>query len=173
MFRLVASLALLLFTSGPTSAMAQDVTQVAVSTSKDIRLGRDGPTRIPLVNAAAGSAETGRRPGAQIPLPRGNKQAYLVLQDIFADSPPGVGYDVYLDLPAGRPPGRGDAHYVGTINFFDTASDHRREVRLNITDRLKALAEEGQLNATPSVTVVPGATAQAESQIGSVAIEVE
>ena len=47
------------------------------------------------------------------------------------------------------------------------------KVRLNITDRLKALAEEGQLNATPSVTVVPGATAQAESQIGSVAIEVE
>jgi hypothetical protein len=62
---------------------------------------------------------------------------------------------------------------VGTIHFFDTAPDHRREERLNITDSLKALAAKGQLSGAPSVTVVPGATAQGDSQIGSIAIEAE
>jgi hypothetical protein len=162
-----------LFGSAPMSAMAQNSKQLAVSTSQGIRLERNGPTRIPLADAGPRPKETGHL-GFQIPPPRGNAQTYLVLQNIFAESPPGVGYDVYLDLPAGRAPGgRGDAHYVGTIHFFDTAPDHPREARLNITRNLKALAAEGQLSATPSVTVVPGATAQGDSQIGSVAIEME
>ncbi len=169
MFRFIATLAMLLG-SAVMSAMAQTPTQLAVSTAQGIRLDRSSPTRIPLTPAG----RSGETLGFRFPPPRGNTQTYLVLQNIFAESPPGVGYDVYLDLPPGRaPPGRSDVHYVGTIHFFDTSPDHRREERLNITDSLKALAEEGQLSATPSVTVVPGAAAQGDSQIGSVAIEAE
>jgi hypothetical protein len=169
MFRFVTSLAILLLGSAPMSAMAQNPNQLAVSSSQGIRLEGNGPTRIPLVNAAARPGETGR-----LGSPRGNVQTYLVLQNIFAKSPPGVGYDVYLDLPAGQAPGgREDRHYVGTFHFFDTSPSHPREARLNITQSLKALAAEGQLSSTPSVTVVPAAATQAESQIGSVAIEAE
>ncbi len=170
MFRFIVPLAMLLLGSAVMTVMAQPPTQLAVSTAQGIRLDRSRPTRIPLT-VGGGSGET---LGFRIPPPRGDTQTYLVLQNIFAESPPGVGYDVYLDLPPGRaPPGRSDVHYVGTINFFDTAPDHRREERLNITDNLRALAAEGQLSAPPSVTVVPGATAQGDSQIGSVAIEAE
>jgi CHASE2 domain-containing sensor protein len=97
-----------------------------------------------------------------------------VLQNIFAQQPSGVGYDVYLDLPPGRAPqGRDDPYYVGTFHFFDTSPDHRREYRLNITDRLRGLAHENRLSAAPSITVVPGTPAQAEAQIGAVTVEVE
>src|ERR1700693_1967553 len=170
MFRFIVLLAMLLLGSAVMTGMAQPPTQLAASTAQGIRLDRSRPTRIPLT-AAGGS---GKPLDFRIPPPRGNTQTYLVFENIFAESPPGVGYDVYLDLPIGRaPPGRSDVHYVGTIHFFDTAPDHRREERLNITDSLKALAAEGQLSAPPSVTVVPGATAQGDSQIGSVAIEAE
>jgi hypothetical protein len=170
MFRFIVPLAMLLFGTAVMSAMAQPANKLAISTAQSIRLDRSKPTRIPLM-LTAGSGET---LSARIPPAGRNTQTYLVLQNIFAESPLGVGYDVYLDLAPGRaPPGRSDVHYVGTISFFDTGPDHRREERLNITDSLKALAAEGQLSATPSVTVVPGATALGDSQIGSVAIEAE
>jgi hypothetical protein len=168
MFRFGAVLAALLFGSVFMPAMAQSPTQLAVSTDQGIRLERSGPTRIPLSAAAAF-----RRPDFEIPPPRGDAQTYLVLQNIFAESPPGIGYDVYLDLPAGRtPPGRGDAHYVGTFHFFDANPSRPREARFNITQKLVTLAAEGLLSKAPSVTVVPGAATQAESRVGSVAIEV-
>jgi hypothetical protein len=170
MSRFVVPLAMLLSGAVVMSAIAQPANKLAVSTAQGIRLDRSRPTRIPLT--AAGSS--GENLSFRIPPPGRNTQTYLVLQNIFAESQPGVGYDVYLDLPPGRaPPGRSDVHYVGTIHFFDTAPDHRREERLNITDSLKALAAEGQLSAPPSVTVVPAATAEGDSQIGSVAIEAE
>ena len=173
MFRIVALLAVLLLGSTLMSAMAQDHKQLAVSTSQAIRLAANGPTRIPLMDATARSGETGRS-ASKIPPPRGNAQTYLVLKDIFAQSPPGVGYDVYLDLPSGQAPGgRDDAHYVGTFHFFDTSPSHRRDTRLNITDRLRVLAAAGRLSSTPTVTVVPGATTRVEPQVGSIAIEVE
>jgi hypothetical protein len=173
MFRFVASVAVLLCTSGVTPAIAQSPTQVAASSTQDIRLERSGATRIPLVPANARPGDPGRS-GFQISLPRGNRQVYLVLRNIFAESAPGVGYDVYLNLPAGRPPeGRSDPHYVGTIHFFDTSRGHAREARLDITEKLKMPAAERESNATPSVTVVPAATARADAQIGSVAIEAE
>lgn len=173
MFRSVASLVVLSLGSALTFAMAQDLKQLAVSTSQGIRLERSGPTRIPLTEAAARPGEASR-PGSRILPPRGNAQAYLVLKNIFAESPPGVGYDVYLDLPAGQAPGgRGDAHFVGTFHFFDTSPGHPREVRLNITQGLKVLAAEGRLSSTPTITVVPGAPTQTEPQIGSVAVETE
>jgi len=172
MFRYVASLAVVLLAASMTSAIAINVQEIAVSTSKGIRLERNDPTRIPLVDAASRAGEP--RHLFQIPTPRGNTQTYLVLRDIFADAPPGVGYDVYIDLPAGRTPGgRSDMHYAGTINFFDTAPGHARERRLNITQKLKALAAEGLLSSTPTVTVVAGAPPRAEAYIGSVVIETE
>jgi hypothetical protein len=168
MFRFIVSVAMLLLGAAVMSAIAHPTNKLAVSTAQDIRLDRNGPTRIPLT-VAEGAGET---LGFRILPP--NTQIYLVLRNIFAESPPGIGYDIYLDLPAGRPPpGRSDVHYVGTIHFFDTAPDHRREERLNITDSLKALAAKGQLSGAPSVTVVPGATAQGDSQIGSIAIEAQ
>ena len=171
MFWFIVPLAMLLLGSAVMTVMAEPPTQLAVSTAQGIRLDRSRPTRIPLT-AARGFREAPRLSDSS--RSARNTQTYLVLRDIFADVPPGVGYDVYLDLPSGRAPrGRTDVHYVGTINFFDTAPDHRREERLNITDNLRALATEGQLSAPPSVTVVPGATAQGDLQIGSVAIEAE
>ena len=169
MFRFIVLLAILLAGAAVMSAIAQAANKLAVSTTEGIRLDRTRPTRIPL-RVSGGSGEN-----VSLRIPPGrNTQTYLVLQNIFADSPPGVGYDVYLDLPPGRvPPGRRDVHYVGTFHFFDTAPDHRREERLNITDSFKALAAEGKLSAPPSVTVVPAATAEGDSQIGSVTIEAE
>ena len=185
MFRSMTAVATLLlsvslsWTAAP--AMAQpskpsdgeaSATTVAVSATQGIALQRSGPTRIPLNAAAAGTPP--ERQDLPIPAPRGDGQTYLVLKGIFAEAAPGVSYDVYLDLPQARAPGgRTDPHYVGTFNFFDTSRGHRREARLNITQQLKALADAGRLSATPTVTVVPGATAKADSEIGSVAIEIE
>jgi hypothetical protein len=180
MFRFIAAVAALLLSAWlavpamaqprkPSDTEASDTKTVAVSAAQSIRLERSGPTRI----ALSGKAAAGRN-DFRIPAPRGDGQTYLVLKGISAEAAPGVSYDVYLDLPPGRAPGgRADRHYVGTFNFFDTSPGHRREARLNITQQLKALADAGQLSATPTLTVVPGAAAKADSQIGSVAIEAE
>lgn len=163
MFRFSA-LAVLLLGSTAMPAMAQNSKQLAVSAAQAIRLDHSRPTRIPLKQAG----------NARLSAPVGGKQTYLVLKNIFADAPPGVSYDAYLDLPEGEaPPGRDDQHYVGTFHFFDTSPDHPREVRLNITDQMMRLSANRKLTAMPTLTVTPGAATKEEPQVGSVAIEEE
>jgi tyrosinase len=102
-----------------------------------------------------------------------NQAIYLVFRNIRATSPPGVLYDVYLDLPRDETPSRESPSYVGTLNFFgvtmmqDMRHDDRREARrhemakmpprdvsFEVTDKLKSLRPEGGLSPKPSVTIV-------------------
>jgi tyrosinase len=102
-----------------------------------------------------------------------NKAIYLVFRNIRATSPPGVLYDVYLDLPRDETPSPESPSYVRTINFFgvtmmqDMRRDDRREERrhkmakmpprdfsFEVTDKLKSLRPKGELIPRPSVTIV-------------------
>ena len=97
-------------------------------------------------------------------LPTG-KDIYLVLQNVKADAPPGVHYDVYLDLPQGTAPGQDLPNYVGTMNFFGVtmmrdkmAAMKPRTFSFNVTEKIKALQAKGELTNTPAITLVPQGT---------------
>lgn len=97
------------------------------------------------------------------------KKLYLVLRGLSTDTQPGVLYNVYVNLPAGTTPKKGDPHYAGVINFFGAqhmhaagsgspspASDMSSRFRsLDITQVVRKLSTQGALNETPSVSLVP------------------
>ena len=90
------------------------------------------------------------------------KNVFLVLKDVQAAAPPGVHYDVYLDLPEGAKPSHDSPNYVGTINFFGVtmmndkmASMRPRTFSLDVTEQVRALEAHGGLSDTPAVTLVP------------------
>jgi tyrosinase len=107
----------------------------------------------------------------------GDKNVYLVLQNVQAEAAPGVVYNVYLDLPQGASPSPGSPNFVGTINFFGvtmTGADMQgmtpRTFSLDVTDKIKALQAGGGLGQTPAVTLVPQGEAaeNARATIGRV-----
>jgi tyrosinase len=109
----------------------------------------------------------------------------LRLEDVQAASDPGIGYDVYLNLPAGTAPGKSDVSYVGSLNFFaviahvahaaHAASPGARSARnfsFDVTEVMQKLDAAGRLAAVSRVTLVPTGKLQGTptATIGRVAI---
>lgn len=89
---------------------------------------------------------------------------HLVLLGLGTETPPGVLYGVYLDLPPMATLEQKRRHSVGTINFFNFIgyeseeaknSPHRRGVSLDVTDVAKRLQFEGKLRDKPVITIAP------------------
>lgn len=140
--------------TGP--ATAQGPTQLAASPSPAVL--SSSRTDIRLTNAASLATAAGR-------------DVVLRMQGLKADETPGVAYNVYLNLPAGRAPeGTGDAHYLGTFSFFG-AEGRERTVEIDITDALKRLANASVLNDA-TLTIVPAGapSPSAKPQIAQIQI---
>jgi hypothetical protein len=79
-----------------------------------------GAVRIPLRPVSPSALEDGLLISRLDKL-KGGRSIYLVVRGLHAEEQPGVLYNIYLDLPAGAKPRKDDPHYVGQLNFFNSA----------------------------------------------------
>lgn len=86
---------------------------------------------------------------ATAPGPGASRRYYLKVEDIEADRNPGIGYQVFLNLPAeGLDEADERAHYVGAVSFFgvehatDLTRDHDGPVGLRHVFDVTGLVEE-------------------------------
>jgi hypothetical protein len=92
------------------------------------------------------------------------EKLHLVLLGLGTETPPGVLYGVYLDLPPMATLEQKRSHAVGAINFFNFIgyeseeaknSPHRRGISLDVTDVAKRLQFENKLRDKPVITIAP------------------
>jgi len=126
-----------------------------ISTSGPIRLNAT-PTTVRLNTAAVGDPSLSR--------------FSIVLRGLTAAAPPGVVYNLYLDLPEGATPGKEDARFIGEINFFGVTQDPQSDRFLNfeITPQLRRALAKRPSTRPLTVTIrpvgVPSAAAEAAIQ---------
>jgi hypothetical protein len=99
---------------------------------------------------------------------------YLVIRDLKASEPPGVFYDVYLDLPRRAHPRLEDPHIVGTLNFYNSvgvsAGNPEFFFSFDITDTARSLQVRNLLSGRTTLTIVPSGdpAANAEAVVGRI-----
>jgi hypothetical protein len=95
---------------------------------------------------------------------RGARQLHLVLHDLCTDSPPGVAYELFLDLPPKPTAQDKKDHSVGLINFFgfvgrgDAEGDKTEAptpLSFDVTDIARRLQRAGKLKDKPVLTIIP------------------
>lgn len=102
------------------------------------------------------------------------RRVYLAIDDLTTDEQPGVGYNVYLELPKDASPDIAESHFVGSIHFFHAHpagarhQGHAVGYVFDVTDLAANLVVKGRLSRTPKVTVIPTGSpvAGAEPAIG-------
>jgi hypothetical protein len=131
--------------------------KIIATASGPISLGADAVT-VTLAPSAAGDREVTTLPLALKSL-RGDQHLYLVLRDLQASQPPGVLYELYLDLPSGSRPGENDPHYVDVFDFYNAvgvaAPNPTRFFSYDITDVVKTLQARNLLSERTTVTIYP------------------
>jgi hypothetical protein len=89
---------------------------------------------------------------------------YLVARGLRADAPPGVMYNLYLDLPVNPTRDQLKTHKVGVLNFFDAVGRRNTEKgkeadpvtpNFDVTDVVKALESNRLLKEKPTLTIIP------------------
>jgi hypothetical protein len=177
--RAVRTLVLLIVLSAACAlrGLAQDPMPLATSSSPDAVSLRPGKTEVRLV-PVQDDRRRGERPSIASRL-RGvvaGHQVYLNLTEVKAEDPPGVTYNVYVNLPPDRPPaGTSDPHYVGTFSFFNALSSRPTAVAINITPHVERLLSIAEIGDDLRVAIIPsGGTANlaAAPQIGKVLLTV-
>jgi tyrosinase len=133
------------------------ITEIA-SAAGALALDADGPSSARL----SGTAEAEQAVRVTVlksrlarPAARTERFVFLELAGIPADPPPGVGFDVHLNLAPGAVPDRASPSFVGTLDLFGTSGHddhgaHRTEL-FDITGQ--ALNE--RLGSAAQVTLVP------------------
>ena len=107
------------------------------------------------------------------------ERLYLVMRNPHADAPPGVVYQIYLDLSPGVNPTRDDPHYAGTLNFYaftnpagqDISASARARFRsFDITRVANNLERRDLLSADTTITIAPAKAplALANATIGQI-----
>jgi hypothetical protein len=138
---------------------ARAATLLASSADQRIRLS-SVPTRVAIAPA------TQTTMGAQSLEATTNHQVFLVLEGLSATVAPGASFDVFLG-PAGAGPGRDDAGYAGTLNFYNisaaTPAD-ARAVSFDVTAVLARLRASGEIKNPLAVTIIPDAPPQENSE---------
>ena len=112
-----------------------------------------------------------------------DKRLSLIVKNLQADLPPGVLYQLYLELPEGAKGDKRTPHLVGTINFFDAVRHgdaHAKKPKkgpdrffqFDITNLARTLHARNLLTATPTLTIAPaGAPAEkANPVIGEILV---
>ena len=109
-------------------------------------------------------------------LPAG-RRLYLVLEDLFAETPPEVVYDVYLNLGPGAGAKEAQRHLVGDLNFFEAVGHESHGAggaffSYDITDVALALLGDKRLGFNAIVTIIPAGkpAASARPTIGKISI---
>ena len=124
------------------------MTTRAASAPGPIKLG-DAPITIALSATGTGLAAS---------LAAG-RELELVASGLRAAQQPGITYRLYLGVPAGAAPD--DAHYVGTINFFNVVPlagarpKPDQPLHFDVTARVRSLLADQAHNGDLAVTVVP------------------
>jgi hypothetical protein len=92
---------------------------------------------------------------------RGAKaRVYLVLRGPVADLPPGIIYNVFLDLPAGEHGHAMNKYLIGSINFYEMRV--RSFLSFDITSRLNG---PGKADGDFRVTLIPDGNPASDSHI--------
>jgi uncharacterized protein YjeT (DUF2065 family) len=137
---------------------ARAATLLASSADQRIRLS-SVPTRVAIAPAT-------QTKGAQSLEATANHQVFLVLEGLSATLAPGASFDIFLG-PAGAGPGRDDAGYAGTLNFYNisaaTPAD-ARAVSFDVTAVLARLRASGEIKNPLAVTIIPDAPPQQNSE---------
>jgi hypothetical protein len=145
--------------------------ELVIATAGPVSLGND-PVQFSLEGKRRNLAA---RLGALAP----NQRVYLVLHDLYASQPPGVLYDVLLDLPPGARPQKSDIHLVGTINFDSAVSPESGAASANpnslrsydVTAVATKLLERKVLRDQTTITIVPSGTPAARARVSIGRIE--
>src|SRR3546814_521512 len=107
-------------TGAPNSRTGQAGDLMVISSAEEPTVLGAAPVQA-MLTAPEGEGKGGQSSLAAnlLSLPSG-VTAYLVLQGLSADVPPGITYNVYHGLPTEAPTaGPADPHYVGSLSFFD------------------------------------------------------
>jgi hypothetical protein len=104
---------------------------------------------------------------------------YLVIKNLYAENPVEAIYRVYLDLPEGAAPSDPlNSHYVGSINFFDSAGHEQHAMHaakpysFDITEVAANLQALNLLKPDPAVTFVPSGepSDDAKAVVGDISV---
>lgn len=131
--------------------------EALAASPRPVTLG-SAPTRVTLPASALRPALASRR----------GQRYELRLEGVFVERNPGLAYHVYLNLPPAAERGArgpGDAHYLGTLDFFEIVSHLSQDraagrrgytVAAEVTAAVRALAARGALAGERlTVTLVP------------------
>ncbi len=114
------------------------------------------------------------------PTAAGPRHVTLKLGDIQFDKNPGVGYEIFLNLPEGQTANHESPYYAGTIHFFglkhSREEGHEAQLDFNVTSVVEALEKQGQWKGKIRINFVPrgpreatATAAPAEERISGVA----
>lgn len=164
-------LAILLTTACSHGASAQDPGALAASTSLGVITLGAGPTEVTLVAPSDRAGSSDSSVAGRLRSVEAGRQIYLTFARAQAQAAPGVGYNVYLGLPANTlPQGTSDSHYAGTLNFYN-ATGRPLDMSLNITSQVARLLAGNDIGDSVRVTIVPaGEAATPSPQVGGIRI---
>jgi hypothetical protein len=106
-------------------AQSTDSGKRILAVSGQVALGKDPVTQLLHINREMRAEVEHRGVAARV---------YLVLQKPVADLPPGITYNVFLDLPAGEHGEAMNKYLIGNINFYEMRV--RSFLSFDITSRL-------------------------------------
>jgi hypothetical protein len=132
-------------------AQNSDTGKRTLAVSGEVALGKNPVTR---------SLHFDHKTRAEVEHRRAGARVYLVLQGLVADRPPGITYDLFLDLPAGEHGRAMEKYFVGSLNFYEIRN--RSFLSFDITDRVHKLSDwDGMFE----VTFVPDGNLASDSHI--------
>ena len=133
----------------------------------------------PMVMSAAPPPKAAVAATPLIPAPKPGQKVFVVLDDLTTEIQPGVIYSIYLEAPTGS--GAPQPYLIGSLNFFSAMPamggmkmGHRAR-SFDITALATQLANQGRLQANPSITFVPVGrpAASAAPLIGSISVAIQ
>lgn len=145
-------------------------TKVLAVVAPPVKLGA-GAVTVTLAPAAATEATS---LSAALKDLKPEERVFVVLRDLKATEPPGVLYDLYLDLPQGTHPKPEDPRIVGTLNFYNSvgvsAGNPGFFFSFDITSVAKSLQARNLLSGRTTITFVPSGNpaANAEAVVGRI-----
>lgn len=124
-------------------------------------LGSDA-VRIPLRPGSPSASEEGLL-SSRLDKLKSGRRIYLVIRGLHAEAQPGVLYNIYLDLPAGAEPRKDDPHYVGQLNFYNSAYSGSASgsdffLSYDVTSVARNLRGRKLLGARTTITISPAGT---------------
>lgn len=101
------------------------------------------------------------------------RRLFLVIGGLRADHDPGIGFEVYVDLPEGVSPV--PLHHAGSINYYNALIGRTGQpdayFSFDITDVARALRGRGLLRNATTLTIVPSdGTLEGKPVIGRIEI---